>query len=144
MNESTNSARYKLLSAILVLLVTSSLAAATSNWANCRGSVVKTEDATGTKWSLVCTAPCDESKGCEQWDSYLGKACRCPDAVQINCCDIVLDESAQGEAQIVADGLCETVVGSCPMGAGDCTWDKIIVYYPEKTVTYYVGLCKES
>jgi len=105
---------------------------------------VKTVDSSGTKWALVCTSPCDQEKGCEQWDSFVGKACRCPDVVQVNCCDVVLDESAQGEAQVVADGLCETAVGSCPMGAGDCIWDKLVTYQGDKIVTYYVGLCKEA
>lgn len=144
MNACNREFRPALVLLALSLTVLFGSVATASNWANCRGSVVKTVDATGTKWSLVCTSPCDQEKGCEQWDSFLGKACRCPDVVQVNCCDVVLDESAQGEAQIVADGLCETVVGSCPMGAGDCTWDKIVVYHPEKIVTYYVGLCKES
>jgi hypothetical protein len=137
-------ARLALLVSALALTVMTSTVATASNGMKCLGSVIKTVDASGTKWSLVCGSPCDQQKGCEQWDSFSGKACRCPGVVQINCCDVVLDETAQGEAQVVANGYCETVMGACPMGAGDCTWDKLVTYQDDKIVTYYVGLCKEA
>lgn len=144
MNHSTRFTRPTILLLVAVLVAVSGAAAKASNWANCRGSVVKTVDATGTKWDLVCTSPCDDKKGCDKWDSFVGLACRCPDVLQPNCCDVALDESAEGEDQVVASGLCETATGACPMGPGECDWDKITVYLEEKTVSYYVGICKAS